>query len=112
VYFLFKLFDSSISSYKTTPSSFLTTSNFKTDYNPSHQKKNNNNNNNNIKNNKEKMQGGLELPPGFRFHPTDDELVNHYLCRKCASLPISVPIIKEIDLYKFDPWHLPGTTSF
>ncbi|KAK2438857.1 NAC domain-containing protein [Trifolium repens] len=53
------------------------------------------------------MQGGLELPPGFRFHPTDDELVNHYLCRKCASLPISVPIIKEIDLYKFDPWHLP-----
>lgn len=53
------------------------------------------------------MQGALELPPGFRFHPTDDELVNHYLCRKCASLPIAVPIIKEIDLYKFDPWHLP-----
>jgi len=57
------------------------------------------------------MQGALELPPGFRFHPTDDELVNHYLCRKCASLPIAVPIIKEIDLYKFDPWHLPGTYS-
>lgn len=57
------------------------------------------------------MQGALELPPGFRFHPTDDELVNHYLCRKCASLPIAVPIIKEIDLYKFDPWHLPGTFS-
>ncbi|KAJ4798753.1 NAC-like protein [Rhynchospora pubera] len=49
----------------------------------------------------------LKLPPGFRFHPTDEELVRHYLCRKCASMPISVPIIAEIDLYKFDPWQLP-----
>ncbi|GAV74174.1 NAM domain-containing protein, partial [Cephalotus follicularis] len=55
------------------------------------------------------MKGGgeLELPPGFRFHPTDDELVNHYLIRKCASQPITVPIIAEIDLYKYDPWQLP-----
>ncbi|TKY60460.1 NAC domain-containing protein 2 [Spatholobus suberectus] len=53
------------------------------------------------------MQGELELPPGFRFHPTDDELVIHYLCRKCATQSIAVPIIKEIDLYKFDPWQLP-----
>nr|WKC16883.1 NAC transcription factor [Psammochloa villosa] len=55
------------------------------------------------------MSGGqdLQLPPGFRFHPTDEELVMHYLCRRCASLPIAVPIIAEIDLYKFDPWQLP-----
>ncbi|XLR58427.1 hypothetical protein S83_009099 [Arachis hypogaea] len=53
------------------------------------------------------MKSELELPPGFRFHPTDEELVNHYLCKKCASQSIAVPIIKEIDLYKFDPWHLP-----
>lgn len=58
---------------------------------------------------KREMKGGdLELPPGFRFHPTDDELVMHYLCRKCASLSIAVPIIAEIDLYKYDPWQLPG----
>uniref|UniRef100_A0A0V0GP18 Putative ovule protein n=1 Tax=Solanum chacoense TaxID=4108 RepID=A0A0V0GP18_SOLCH len=50
----------------------------------------------------------LELPAGFRFHPTDDELVQHYLCRKCAGQPIAVSIITEIDLYKFDPWQLPG----
>lgn len=50
------------------------------------------------------------LPPGFRFHPTDDELVLHYLCRKCASQPISVPVIAEIDLYKFAPWQLPGNS--
>ncbi|XP_009629774.1 NAC domain-containing protein 2-like [Nicotiana tabacum] len=49
----------------------------------------------------------LQLPPGFRFHPTDEELVMHYLCRKCASQPIAVPIIAEIDLYKYDPWDLP-----
>lgn len=54
----------------------------------------------------------LQLPPGFRFHPTDDELVMHYLCRKCASHQIAVPIIKEIDLYKYDPWDLPGLAVY
>ncbi|OEL27988.1 NAC domain-containing protein 48 [Dichanthelium oligosanthes] len=52
-------------------------------------------------------QSSLQLPPGFRFHPTDEELVVHYLCRRCAGMPISVPIIAEIDLYKYDPWQLP-----
>ncbi|KAK4256830.1 hypothetical protein QN277_006503 [Acacia crassicarpa] len=58
------------------------------------------------------MNGELQLPPGFRFHPTDEELVKHYLCAKCASQPIAVPIIKEIDLYKFDPWQLPEMTQY
>ncbi|XP_008783329.1 NAC domain-containing protein 48-like [Phoenix dactylifera] len=59
------------------------------------------------------MSGGdLRLPPGFRFHPTDEELVMHYLCRKCAALPLAVPIIADIDLYKFDPWQLPGLASY
>jgi hypothetical protein len=49
------------------------------------------------------------LPPGFRFHPTDEELVVHYLKRKAASAPLPVAIIAEVDLYKFDPWELPGT---
>ncbi|KAK4780300.1 hypothetical protein SAY87_016406 [Trapa incisa] len=53
------------------------------------------------------MKSQVEMPPGFRFHPTDDELVNHYLIRRCAGQSISVPIIAEIDLYKFDPWQLP-----
>ncbi|XP_023646072.1 NAC domain-containing protein 2 isoform X2 [Capsella rubella] len=54
----------------------------------------------------------LQLPPGFRFHPTDEELVMHYLCRKCASQSIAVPIIAEIDLYKYDPWELPGLALY
>ncbi|XP_028775065.1 NAC domain-containing protein 2-like [Neltuma alba] len=54
----------------------------------------------------------LHLPPGFRFHPTDDELVLHYLCPKSASRPLSVPIIAEVDLYQYDPWDLPGKALY
>ncbi|KAG2592514.1 hypothetical protein PVAP13_5NG556900 [Panicum virgatum] len=54
----------------------------------------------------------LNLPPGFRFHPTDEELVVHYLCRKVARQQLPVPIIAEVDLYKFDPWNLPEKALF
>ncbi|KAL5219726.1 hypothetical protein ABZP36_024439 [Zizania latifolia] len=54
----------------------------------------------------------LNLPPGFRFHPTDEELVVHYLCRKVARQPLPVPIIAEVDLYKLDPWDLPEKALF
>nr|XP_043629310.1 NAC transcription factor 56-like isoform X2 [Erigeron canadensis] len=53
-----------------------------------------------------------QLPPGFRFHPTDEELVVHYLKKKAASIPLPASIIAEIDLYKFDPWELPAKASF
>ncbi|PSS24663.1 NAC transcription factor [Actinidia chinensis var. chinensis] len=52
------------------------------------------------------------LPPGFRFHPTDEELVVHYLKKKAASVPLPVTIIADIDLYKFDPWELPSKATF
>lgn len=53
------------------------------------------------------------LPPGFRFHPTDEELILHYLRKKVASMPLpAVSIIAEVDIYKFDPWELPGKFSF
>ncbi|KAJ0979149.1 hypothetical protein J5N97_014623 [Dioscorea zingiberensis] len=54
----------------------------------------------------------LNLPPGFRFHPTDEELVVHYLCRKAAGQRLPVPIIAEVDLYKYDPWSLPEMALF
>lgn len=54
----------------------------------------------------------LNLPPGFRFHPTDEELVVHYLCRKVTYQCLPVPIIAEVDLYKFDPWELPERALF
>ncbi|KAM7278181.1 hypothetical protein ACFE04_005315 [Oxalis oulophora] len=46
------------------------------------------------------------LPPGFRFHPTDEELVNYYLKRKINGLDIELDIIPEVDLYKCEPWDL------
>ncbi|GLT83378.1 hypothetical protein SLE2022_016710 [Rubroshorea leprosula] len=54
----------------------------------------------------------LSLPPGFRFYPTDEELLVQYLCRKVAEQPFPLPLIAEIDLYKFDPWVLPGKAIF
>ncbi|KAM3277499.1 hypothetical protein ACQJBY_045408 [Aegilops geniculata] len=46
------------------------------------------------------------LPPGFRFHPTDEELVNYYLKRKVHGQSIELDIIPEVDLYKCEPWEL------
>ncbi|KAJ3676630.1 hypothetical protein LUZ60_004042 [Juncus effusus] len=54
----------------------------------------------------------LNLPPGFRFHPTDEELVVHYLCQKVSGKGLPVPIIAEVDLYKFNPWDLPERALF
>nr|UPI48798.1 NAC transcription factor 65 [Fagopyrum tataricum] len=52
--------------------------------------------------------GVLRLPPGFRFHPTDEELVLQYLKRKVLSCPLPASIIPEVDVCKADPWDLPG----
>ncbi|KAI4314162.1 hypothetical protein L6164_027097 [Bauhinia variegata] len=45
--------------------------------------------------------------PGFRFHPTDEELVGFYLRRKIQQRPLSIELIKQLDIYKYDPWDLP-----
>lgn len=54
----------------------------------------------------------VRLPPGFRFHPTDEELVDQYLKRKALGLTLPSFIIPEIDLSEHDPWDLPGDFSF
>ncbi|CAN8273685.1 unnamed protein product [Cochlearia groenlandica] len=54
----------------------------------------------------------LSLPPGFRFYPTDEELLVQYLCRKVAGYHFSLQVIGDIDLYKFDPWDLPNKALF
>lgn len=50
----------------------------------------------------------MRLPPGFRFHPTDEELVLQYLRRKALSSPLPASVISEIELRMYDPWELPG----
>ncbi|CAN1856506.1 Protein CUP-SHAPED COTYLEDON 2 [Linum perenne] len=47
------------------------------------------------------------LPPGFRFHPTDDELVSFYLASKISDTSFVCKAIVEVDLNKNEPWDLP-----
>ncbi|KAF9602266.1 hypothetical protein IFM89_026354 [Coptis chinensis] len=47
-------------------------------------------------------------PPGFRFHPTDEELILYYLKRKICRRRLKLNVIKETDVYKWDPEELPG----
>jgi hypothetical protein len=49
-----------------------------------------------------------DVLPGFRFHPTDEELVTFYLRRKVAGKRLSIEIIRDFDIYKHDPWDLPS----
>nr|AOC59212.1 NAC transcription factor 32 [Haloxylon ammodendron] len=51
------------------------------------------------------------LAPGFRFHPTDEELVWYYLRRKVYGKPFRVDAISEIDIYKVEPSDLPGLSK-
>ncbi|XP_002960195.2 protein CUP-SHAPED COTYLEDON 1 [Selaginella moellendorffii] len=47
------------------------------------------------------------LPPGFRFHPTDEELIDCYLIKKVENNKFSVRAIQDVDLNKNEPWELP-----
>lgn len=49
----------------------------------------------------------MDLPPGFRFHPTDEELITHYLYRKVTEISFSARAIGEVDLNRSEPWDLP-----
>ncbi|KAJ6811643.1 putative NAC domain-containing protein 92 [Iris pallida] len=49
----------------------------------------------------------MELPPGFRFHPTDEELITHYLSKKVLDATFDARAIGEVDLNKVEPWDLP-----
>lgn len=58
------------------------------------------------------INSSSNLPPGFRFHPTDEELIMFYLRYQASSRPCPVSIIPEVDIYKFDPWELPEKAEF
>jgi hypothetical protein len=56
------------------------------------------------------LQGELTAIPGFRFYPTEEELVGFYLKKRVQGghqLNFDI-IIPTLDLYRYDPWELPG----
>jgi hypothetical protein len=45
-----------------------------------------------------------KLPPGFRFRPTDEELVVHYLRRRALGSPLPPAVdIPDVRLLAHDP---------
>ncbi|GER41091.1 hect ubiquitin-protein ligase, partial [Striga asiatica] len=75
---------------------------------------NNNNNHNSASDydwrerSSESASTSCQFPPGYRFMPTDQELVLEYLAKKVNNQPIPVAEINEVELYKYSPVYLSG----
>ncbi|XP_071715849.1 NAC domain-containing protein 6-like [Rutidosis leptorrhynchoides] len=52
----------------------------------------------------------LELP-GFRFHPTEQELLDFYLKKMVSGKNAHYDIIAFLNIYLYDPWVLPGLSK-
>ncbi|KAI4352687.1 hypothetical protein L6164_006912 [Bauhinia variegata] len=52
------------------------------------------------------INGQSQVPPGFRFHPTEEELLQYYLRKKVAYEKIDLDVIREVDLNKLEPWDI------
>lgn len=55
------------------------------------------------------VNGQSKVPPGFRFHPTEEELLLYYLKKKVSHQEIDLDVIKDVDLNKLEPWEIQGT---
>lgn len=50
-----------------------------------------------------------DYPPGYRFYPTEEELVSFYLGNKLENMRQDMErVIPVVGLYSYDPVQLPG----
>ncbi|WZY80486.1 hypothetical protein YC2023_026870 [Brassica napus] len=54
------------------------------------------------------VNGGMKLPVGYRFHPTEQELIFHYLLPKAFASPLPSSIIPGFDVFFSHPLTFPG----
>ncbi|KAL5863246.1 hypothetical protein ACOSQ3_000760 [Xanthoceras sorbifolium] len=52
------------------------------------------------------VNGQSRVPPGFRFHPTEEELLHYYLRKKISYEKIDLDVICDVDLNKLEPWDI------
>ncbi|XP_062091302.1 NAC domain-containing protein 43-like [Humulus lupulus] len=52
------------------------------------------------------VNGQSQVPPGFRFHPTEEELLQYYLKKKVSNQSIDLDVIRDVDLNKLEPWDI------
>ncbi|KAJ4727988.1 NAC domain containing protein [Melia azedarach] len=45
---------------------------------------------------------------GYRFRPSEEEIIMYFLERKMRGLDFPVHTINEVDICKFEPWELPA----
>ncbi|KAK6240666.1 hypothetical protein SCA6_006055 [Theobroma cacao] len=49
--------------------------------------------------------------PGFRFHPTEEELLDFYLRNMIYGKKLRYDVIGFLNIYHHDPWDLPGLSK-
>ncbi|CAB4289899.1 unnamed protein product [Prunus armeniaca] len=52
------------------------------------------------------VNGQCQVPPGFRFQPTEEELLLYYLRKRVSCEKIDLDVIRDIDLTKLEPWDI------
>ncbi|KAI3444350.1 hypothetical protein Pfo_001015 [Paulownia fortunei] len=52
------------------------------------------------------VNGQSQVPLGFRFHPTEEELLQYYLRKKVSFEKIDLDVIHDVDLNKLEPWDI------
>ncbi|KAF3522120.1 hypothetical protein F2Q69_00048745 [Brassica cretica] len=56
------------------------------------------------------VNGQSQVPPGIRFHPTEEELLEYYLRKKISNIKIDLDVIRDVDLNKLEPWDIQGSS--